>query len=102
VRRIVSERRREMGRGIMSVTESVNVKRREEMVKETVIVNVILRDCVIVTVTVIVGKGSEVVAVKGIVEDETGNAIMSVIVRERGKEIMVTGLTHGIGNERGN
>jgi len=100
VRRIVSERRREMGRGIMSVTESVNVKRREEMVKETVIVNVILRDCVIVTV--IVGKGREVVAVKGIVEDETGNAIMSVIVRERGKEIMVTGLTHGIGNERGN
>ncbi len=83
----MSERRREMGRGIMSVIESVNVKRREEMVKETVIV--------------IVGKGSEVVAVKGIVEDETGIAIMSVIVRERGKEIMVTGLTHGIGNERG-
>ncbi len=99
MRRIASERRREMGRGIMGMTESVNVKRREEMVKETVIVNVILRDCVIVTV--IVGKGSEVVAVKGIVEDETGNAIMSVIVRERGKEIMVTGLTHGIGKERG-
>jgi hypothetical protein len=72
VRRIASERRREMGRGIMSVI-----------------------------VTVIVGKGSEVVAVKGIEEDETGNAIMSVIVRERGKEIMVTGLIHGIGNERG-
>ncbi len=54
-----------------------------------------------VIVTVIVGKGSEVVAVKGIEEDETGNAIMSVIVRERGKEIMVTGLIHGIGNERG-